>query len=263
MELAALLPLLEPLAVIAMLAMARAGGLLLALPTLASSTVPRTVRAIIVISVSLSLVGIAAPPTLAVLDVFTLVIAMFGEILIGLALGFVVHIVLGGIRMAGEIIGVEIGLSFSAVADPANPGTSTAPASLLGHIGIQLLFALGIDRALIWGLARSMQRLPLGAGSLGGETVEVLANQTGEAFENSLHLALPVMAAVLVVKLALAVLARFVPKLQIFSLAFAIVLAVGLNALHQALPGMANAIAGRLWAIVPMFDRVLASLGAP
>ncbi|MBC8068373.1 MAG: flagellar biosynthetic protein FliR [Deltaproteobacteria bacterium] len=262
MELAALLPLLEPLAVIAMLAMARAGGLLLALPSLAANTVPRTVRAVIVIAVSVSLVGIAAPPQLGALDVWSLAIAMFGELVIGLALGFVVQIVLGGIRMAGEIIGVEIGLSFSAVADPANPGSSTAPASLLGHLGVQLLFALGIDRALVWGLARSLQRLPLGAGALTGDTVEVLSQQTGDAFAGSLHLALPVMGAVLVVKLALAVLARFVPKLQIFSLAFAVVLAIGLNALHQALPGLAHAVAGRLWAIVPAFERVLASFGA-
>ncbi len=262
MDLAALLPLLEPLAVIAMLAMARAGGLLIALPTLTGNAVPRQVKAIVVIAVSISLVGTAAPPQLATLDVFSFVVALVGELLVGLALGFVVHIVLGGIRMAGEIIGVEAGLSFSAIADPMNPGASTPTASLLGHLGVQLMFALGLDRALVWGLGKSVQRLPLGAGALTGDTVSVLSAQTGEALAGSLHLALPVMAAVLAVKLAIAVLARFVPRLQIFSLAFAIVLAVGLHALHAALPGLAQGVSLRLLAMVAMFDRVLASMGA-
>lgn len=262
MDVAALLPLLEPLAALAMLAMARTGGLLLALPSMASGAMPRQVKAIVVIAVSLSLMGTAAPPSLAALDVFTLVTALVGELIVGLVLGFVVHIVLGGIRMAGEIIGVEIGLSFSAIADPMNPGVSTPTAALLGHLGVQMLFALGLDRALVYGLGKSVQRLPLGAGALSGDTVSVLSQQTGDAFASSLHFALPVMAAVLAVKLAIAVLARFVPRLQIFSLAFGIVLAIGLHALHRALPGLGQAISTRLWGMLAMLDQLLATMGA-
>lgn len=260
MDLAVLLPLLEPLAIMAMLALARAGGLLLALPHTSSTAVPGPVRAILVVALSLSLAGVAAPPVLPRLDVLGLVLAVAGEVIVGLALGFVVHLALAGVRMAGELIGVEIGLSFSAVADPANPGTSTATASLLGHLGMQLLFALGIDRVLIGGLAHSMRRVPLGTGSIGGDTVATLTEQASGALDVALHLALPVLATGLAVKLAIAVLARFVPRLQIFGLAFAITLATGLVALHQALPSLGQAVSGHLWDAIAAFDRTLATI---
>src|SRR5262249_5636434 len=164
-----------------MLAMARTGGLLLALPSMASGAMPRQVQEILVVPGALSLVATAAPPKLATLDVFTLVAALVGELIVGLVLGFVVHIVLGGIRMAGEIIGVEVGLSFSAIADPMNPGASTATAALMGHLGVQLLFALGLDRALVWGLGKSVQRVPLGGAALSGDSVAALVHHSSEA----------------------------------------------------------------------------------
>jgi len=259
-DLAALLPVLEPLAILTLLTMARAGGLLLALPHSSSTAVPGQIRAILVVALSLSMVGLAAPSAAARFDLLGLVVALVGEIIIGLALGFVVHLALAGVRMAGEIIGVEIGLSFSAVADPANPGASTATASLLGHLGMQLFFALGIDRTLVAGLAHSMRRVPLGGGRIGGATVATLTEQASGALAVALHLALPILATGLAVKLALAVLARFVPRLQIFALAFGITLACGLVALQQALPGLAEAVAGHLRASVVVFDRTIATI---
>lgn len=263
MDLAALLPVLEPFAILAMLTMARAGGLLLALPAGSSTAVPVQVRAIVLVALSLSMIGIAAPPAIAYGDIVSLVVAIVLEVVVGLALGFVVHLAFAGFRMGGELIGVEIGLSFSAVADPANPGASTATASLLGHLGIQLFFALGIDRVLLVGLAHSLRKVPLGGGRVGGATVAALTEQASGAFMVALHLALPILATGLAVKLALAVLARFVPKLQIFGLAFGITLAGGLAAVHQALPGLGEAVIGHLRDAVVAFDRTIASLDHP
>ena len=76
MDLAALLPVLEPFAILAMLTMARAGGLLLALPAGASTAVPGQVRAIVLVALSLSMIGIAAPPAIAYGDIVSLVVAI-------------------------------------------------------------------------------------------------------------------------------------------------------------------------------------------
>lgn len=261
MELASTLPLLEPFMVTAVLALARTGGLLLGLPHTSSNAVPGRVRATVMVALSLSMVGLSGPPALAMPGLLGIVVAVAGEVVVGLALGFVVQLALGGIRMAGELIGVEIGLSFSAVADPANPGASTATAALLGHLGMQMFFALGLDRMLMLGLARSVQKIPLGAASVSGATVAELTAQSSNAFMVALHLAMPVLAASLAVKLALAVLARFVPRLQIFSLAFSITLAAGLFALQQSLPGLGQAMAAQIGDILMAFDRTIASLG--
>lgn len=252
-----LLPVLEPLALMAMLAIARTTGLMLALPHTASPAVPKRVKAMVILSLSLAMIGLGQPIQLERMHPIAIAVAMVGEIVLGLALGFVVQIVLACARIAGEIIGVEIGLSFSAIADPSSPGTSTATSALLGHLTVQLLFALELDRAFIVGLAHSVKRVPYGTASLNATTVAELSDAVGATFLAALQLAMPVLATVLAVKLALAVLARFVPRLQIFSLAFAITLAVGLNAFSAALGGLAASITGHLRDAIVRMDRVL------
>ncbi|MBK6916439.1 MAG: flagellar biosynthetic protein FliR [Deltaproteobacteria bacterium] len=260
MDLVPLLPLLEPFVVLVVLAMARAGGLLMALPHTSNKAVPRMVKVVTVVGLSIALAGISGPPALGRLDVWTLAFAIVGELVVGLALGFVVQISLSAVRIAGEVIGVEIGLSFSAVADPMNPGASTSTASLLGHLGVQLVFALGLDRMLLRGLGYSVRAVPLGHGQLHGGSVELMSTQFGTALQVAIHLAMPVMAAVLAVKLALAVLARFVPKLQVFALAFGVALIVGLQALRAAMPSLAQAIAAHLGQVLELFDAMIMSL---
>ncbi|MBX7079758.1 MAG: flagellar biosynthetic protein FliR [Nannocystaceae bacterium] len=260
MELASLLPLLEPWVVLVLLAMARAGGLLAALPSTSGKAVPRMVQVLVAVGLSIALVGIAAPPVLPGADPVSLAIAIAGEVGVGYVLGFVVQVTLAGVRIAGEIIGVEIGLSFSAVADPMNPGASTSTASLLGHLGIQLLFALQLDRALLYGLGHSVRAVPLGGSHFDGDTVAAVSEQFGDALVGALHLALPVLATVLTVKLALAVLARFVPRLQIFALAFGIALIAGLNALQASLPQLAHSVALQLQLVLVRLDRVIETL---
>ncbi len=252
-----LLPALEPLAVVAMLAVARTTGLMLALPHAAAPEVPRRVKALVILSLSLAMVGLGEPIGLASAHPLAIVVAMITELVLGLALGFVVQIVLACARIAGEIIGIEIGLSFSAIADPSSPGTSTATSAVLGHLTVQLLFALQLDRAFVVGLAHSVRRVPYGTASLRGATVAELSDAVGATFLAALQLAMPVLATVLAVKLALAVLARFVPRLQIFSLAFAITLVVGLNAFWAALGGLGTAIGGYLRDALVRMDRVL------
>lgn len=246
MELAPLLSILEPFAVLVLLAMARAGGLLFALPQFSSAAVPRMAKAIALVAISLSIVGGAGAPVLPSAHPLAIGAAVVVEVIIGAAMGFVVHLLLATARIAGEILGVEMGLSFSAVADPTNPGTSTATAALLGHLSLQLFFAMRLDHVVIGALAHSTRRVPLGAAVITDEAVLGLTKLGGDMLMTALRWSLPVLAVLLAVKLAIAVLARFVPRLQIFSLAFGITLLVGLWALAQALPGLANAMSGRL-----------------
>lgn len=246
MELAPLLVALEPLAVLVLLAMARAGGLLFALPQFTSGSVPRMVKGIALVAISVSLVFGAGPPVLPSAHPLAIGVAVIVEVVIGAALGFVVHLLFAAAKIAGEILGVEMGLSFSAVADPTHPGTSTATAAILGHLAVQLFFALRLDHVIVGALAHSTREVPLGAAVLTQSAVLGLTKLGSDMLLTALRWSLPVLAVLLAVKLAIAVLARFVPRLQIFSLAFGITLVIGLWALGQALPGLAAAMSGRL-----------------
>jgi flagellar biosynthetic protein FliR len=260
MDAAVMLRALEPMLVVVLLAMARAGGLLFALPQFTSSSVPRMVKAIALVAISVSLVFGAGPPVVPNAHPLAIGVAMIVEVVIGAAMGFVVHLLLAAARVAGEILGVEMGLSFSAVADPANPGTSTATAAILGHLSLQFFFALRLDHVVVSALAHSTRVAPLGGAALSGDAVMGLSRLGSDMFVLALRWSLPVLAVLLTVKLAIAVLARFVPRLQIFSLAFGITLLIGLWALAQALPGLASAMAGRMSAIGSDLAALVAAL---
>jgi flagellar biosynthetic protein FliR len=241
-----LAPLIGPWVLAFALALGRVGGALLALPQLRASGVPPVAQAAIAVAFAAAIVAGAPLPPLRLLGAtpeLGLAIALVGEIAVGLAIGFMVHVLLGAMQVAGELIGVEMGLSFAAVADPITRTQSTAAASLVGQLGLQLMLALGLDHLLVRELAHSAQVLPLGAGTLSGATMGDLAARGRDVLSVGLSLALPVMGPLFALKAGMALLARVAPRLQLFTLVFAMSAGVGMIALEVALPHLSQAIA--------------------
>jgi flagellar biosynthetic protein FliR len=258
-ELAGLWPLLAPWATALGYAAARVGGLMLSLPLGSSAAVPKTVRAVVVLALALGLSTPHATSTAPPPGVLVLITTLVTELVYGLALGFVVRLALDAIRIAGEIAGIEMGLSFAAVADPSSQGQSTAGSTLFAQLGIQLFFALNLDHTLVRGLARGLGPHPLGEPGMTADLAQAIVAHGEVIFDTALALALPIMAALLSLKIGMAMLARVAPKLQIFTLAFALSSAVGLVILQLAIPSIGVAAAAWLeeqtsWAIELMMS---------
>lgn len=235
----ALVPLLVPYVLAVVLAMARTGGLLLGLPHTSARGVPATIVAITTLSISIALVGLdPGGATAAPTDLVRFGVQLVSEFAFGLGLGFIVQMALAVAQSAGEIIGVEMGLSFAAIADPMSANQSTAPAAMLSHVAMQLMLALGLDRLAIRGLARSLQVRPLGTASLDSALIELVLSLLDRLVLAAFSLALPLMGAILCLKVGMAMLARIAPKLQIFNLSFVLTIGVGLFFLQLSWPGL-------------------------
>ena len=230
-----------------LLASVRVGGLFYALSYMSVRGLPGESKGILVLSLASVLVWISPVVEVSASDFGPrMLIAMGGELVFGLGIGFCVQLGLAAARMAGQIVGVEMGLSFAAVADPLSQSESTVTASLFAAIASQLLIVLQLDHALIRGLAQSLQNVPLGhAGLTTSQTVELVELGAG-FFNNALALALPAMGMLFTVKVALAMLSRIAPKLHIFNLSFALTLILGLVFLHRAIPAIGAAVAEQL-----------------
>ncbi len=149
------------------------------------------------------------------------------QILIGAALGMVMRIVFVAVEMAGEIIGLQMGLAFAIFFDPQHSGQLALISRFLGIIASLAFLAIDGHLIMIALIAQSFNTLPIGPDGFNIPTFNALVLWGGEIFKSGLLLSLPVLAALLIVNLALGVLTRAAPQLNIFAVGFPITLSVG------------------------------------
>lgn len=158
------------------------------------------------------------------------------QIMIGLSLGFVVRLTMAAIEMAGELIGLQMGLSFAGFFNPQNQGDGTAVGSWLGVVAMLIFLSINGHLLMIHALAESFRLFPIGGATLPmGEVQKVLA-LGAEMFSLGLHLALPFVAILLIVNLALGVMMRVAPQLNLMSVGMPATITVGFASLFLMLP---------------------------
>lgn len=158
------------------------------------------------------------------------------ETLIGVAMGFAIRIVFTAVEMAGNVIGVQMGLGFAEIYDPHASGHIAVLGQFLGLIAALAFLALNGHLLMVSGLIESMRAIPPGAAAPGGVDWRLLANWGGTIMEAAVLLALPVIAALTITNLALGVLSRAAQQLNLFAVGFPITLAIGFATLLFALP---------------------------
>ncbi|MEQ1515218.1 MAG: flagellar biosynthetic protein FliR, partial [Usitatibacteraceae bacterium] len=113
------------------------------------------------------------------------------QVLIGLALGFMVRLTMAGIEMAGELIGLQMGLSFAGFFDPQSKQDGTAVGSWLGVIAMLMFLGINGHLLLIHTLAESFTLFPIGGSMLAQATLATLIAAGADVFRLGLQLALP------------------------------------------------------------------------
>lgn len=172
------------------------------------------------------------------------------QIIIGVAMGFTMRLIFTAVEMAGEFAGLQMGLGFASFYDPVNASFTPIVAQLMGFLAILVFLALNGHLLLISGLAESFHTLPIGD-MIQKKGIMEFANWGGSIFEFALQISLPVLAAMLITNLALGILTRAAPQLNLFAVGFPITLTIGFMVLALSMPYLS-----------PMLDRVMVqSLG--
>ncbi|MCQ3828361.1 flagellar biosynthetic protein FliR [Microbulbifer elongatus] len=152
---------------------------------------------------------------------------MVEQTLIGAAIGLVLRVMFAVVQAAGDFIGLQMGLAFATFVTP--DGVNTMVLSRFLHLIAMMVF-LAVDGHLIVidTLATSFHTLPIGYSGLNPTGFEMLARFGGTIFSSGLMLALPMVAALLIVNLSLGILNRSAPQLTVFSIGFPVSLTLGL-----------------------------------
>jgi flagellar biosynthetic protein FliR len=175
-------------------------------------------------------------------DGLGLVMAIAGEIFIGLAIAFVASLLVSAAQVAGELVGFQMGLGFASVYDPGMAQQTSVVARFHEIMALLLLLTLDGHHVLLRVVAGSFERIRPGA-VVGEATLAAgVVAQGSKLFRAGLELAAPLVAVLFVVNIVMALLARVAPSLNIFALSAPLTVAVGLVALVDTLPHVASVV---------------------
>lgn len=201
-------------------------------PVFGPSQVPGTVRVLLSLAIAAAIV--AALPSVPTLDnpldsTPRLAVAALSELLIGASLSFGFLAAYAATQVAGRILDIQMGFGAAYVLNPATEGFSPLLGSVFGMAAVAAFLALDGHHVLIQALALSAQTVPPGAPYTADW--DAVLKQSGVMFTFGTALAAPVMLALLLADLSMAVLARSMPSLNVFVLSFSIKIVLGLTGL--------------------------------
>ncbi|MEA1063459.1 flagellar biosynthetic protein FliR [Apirhabdus apintestini] len=150
------------------------------------------------------------------------------QVLIGIAIGLTLQFIFGAVRLAGEIIGMQMGLSFAMFFDPVGGANMPMMARIMNTLLILLFLTFNGHLWMLSSVADSFQTLPISTTPLNGSGFMALARTASIVFSSGLMLGLPVITILLTINLALGLLNRLTPQLSIFVIGFPVTLMVGM-----------------------------------
>jgi flagellar biosynthetic protein FliR len=211
-------------------------GMIAAAPLYGNNSVPITVK--ILLGVLIAMILAPAIPALPAADPMSLagLLIVLQELLIGAAIGFSIRIVFAAVEMAGEVASLTMGLGFATVFDPQTRGRSSAVSQFLALVATMAFLSVNGHLVLLEVLAESFVTLPVSATPVSAAAPYELVKWGGVIFSVGLQLCLPIVAALLITNVALGILTRAAPQLNIFGIGFPISLGVGLLVISMALP---------------------------
>ncbi len=221
------------------LVLLRCTGFVVTAPILGHRAVPPPVKAGLaaVMAITLASGAKAAPGAAPVL------LAAPVELLLGVAMGFALGLGFAVVDAASRLLSIQMGLSLGAVFDPVGGEASTPLEPLFAIMAGLLFLALNLHLAVIRVLAESFTTLPIGGGlpaGFFGSGAQLIAL----ALELAVRVAMPLALVLLLVELAVALISRAIPSINVFFLGMPLKILIGIALIAMALPGLTGGIGG-------------------
>lgn len=238
-----------------MFPLARILGLMATAPVFNNAAMPRQTRLMVGLATAIALTP-ALPPMPAVpAGSWISLVILIQQVLIGLLLGFTLRIAFAAVDVAGELIGLQMGLSFAVFYDPQQTAQTSVLTEFLGLLTTLMFLAMNGHLLILSALAESFRLLPVSAAPFAAKGIGTMLSWAAAMFSVGLLMSLPLVAALLVANIAMGVLSRVAPQLNLFAVGFPVTMIAGFTVLMISLPYFGTALER-------LFDQGFAALHA-
>nr|WP_284694525.1 flagellar biosynthetic protein FliR [Geomonas sp. Red32] len=227
------------------LVLARVASLFAAIPVFGSRVVPNRIKVPLIFSLALLIFPIVKPAVVpAVGDTIGLGLLVVRESLIGLTLGFLSQLIFAGVEFCGQQVGTQMGISMAALFDPATQNNVPTMAMFEGVLATMLFLALGVHHFFIRAIVESYQLVPLGAWHIDEGVLKFLIQASSGMLVIAIKLAAPVGVALLATSVALGIVARSFPAMNVFMVSMPLNIGIGFVILGISLPVFLRVLEG-------------------
>ena len=179
--------------------------------------------------------------------------AVAQQVAVGLAIGFAVRLVFSSVELAGEVIGLQMGLNFASFFDPTSNARISAVARFFGNMSMLLFIVINGHLMVLMAVVKSFESFPADGNFLQSLGQMRLYELGASLFSSALWIALPMMALLLFVNLALGIISRVAPQMNIFAVGFPVTLTVGMLGIAATLPLLEQPVLALMQQAIDLF----------
>jgi len=220
------------------LVLLRVSAIIVMIPVLSESMVPVRFKAALSIIISIIIFPLVVgqiPPTKNY-HIIQLIFLMIGETLIGVTIGFVSRMIFSAIQTAGNVIGLEMGFSIANVIDPMSSEQVSIVTELQYLIAMLVFLTVNAHHLFFQAIVQSYAVLKPLSFHFSGQLMQLIFEASKEMFVIALKLAAPITAVMIFTNVALGIMARTVPQMNIFIVGFPLQISLGLVFLGLTAP---------------------------
>ena len=238
----------------------RIGGLVAAFPTLGGRMVPAQIKIALVVMLGLALTPLIRLPPLSQ-DTIEMTAGLASELLIGLVIGLTVRLLFAAFEVAGDMLGIQMGFGAAQLLDPMTSQQSSLISEYFRIIATLVFLSLNAHMIVVAAIVSSYDTIPPFGARLSPALGEEVLQLSQHMFLVALQLSAPVLVALILMNLLLAMLGRAVAQINVFVLSFPITIAGGLLVLGLALPFTVSLLEREFIGLHDTIERLVRILG--
>jgi len=219
------------------LVLVRVAGLFMAIPMFGSRMVPARVKTPLIFALAVLVFPIVRPHSFPEAgDVISLALLVVREALIGVTLGLIPQFAFAAVEFCGQQVGTQIGISMASLFDPNTQANVPTMAMFQGALATLVFLSLGVHHVFLRGIVESYALVPLGAWHTSPGLLKFLIDASTGIFVIAIKMAAPVSVALLATSVALGIVARSFPAMNVFMVSMPLNIGIGFVILSLSLP---------------------------
>jgi flagellar biosynthetic protein FliR len=228
------------------LVLARISPLFIVAPGFSSAMLIPRVRSVLAVAIALGMTPLALQHQTISSDVLALVALLIENFIVGLALAYTIACVFGAIQGAGVFADAFGGFSFGQTIDPVNGNPGGSMTNMYTMVGLATFLAIGGDAWTLRGLGATFGAVPIGDGFAARPLITAMEQAGASLLIGAVEIAAPVMLAIVITDIALGMVSKVVPQLNVFAVGFSVKVGVTLLIVGASMPFLGNWLSGQL-----------------